>query len=133
MVFAGDCNSPFIRNYIFVKGILNYPRLFDIPSPIISIASKKNVIEYIYDISTWKKTHEAIKEKVEKDNTFVEKLIDTTNELGEKFNEWSEKKIFLEDLSKLKNVHIVSLFKDFIEKQAELYTYGVILLVMLRL
>lgn len=123
-VLAGDFNSPFIRNYTLVKGLLRYPELFGVPRPVLGIVSKENAIEYISDLTAWTKTHEAMKGLVEKDNQFVEKLIDRTNELGEIFNEWSEKNIFKTDLQKLSNENIASLLKDFVEKQGEMYAYG---------
>lgn len=123
-VLAGDFNSPFIRNYIWVKGLFKYPELFGVSRPVLGIVSKENTIEYIGDLSTWTKTHEAMKKLVEKDNQFVEKLIDTTNKLGEIFNEWSEKNIFKAEMQKLSNENIVFLLKNFIEKQGEMYAYG---------
>lgn len=130
VVLAGDFNSPFIRNYIWVKGLFKYPELFGVPRPVLGIVSKENTIEYIGDLTTWTKTHEAMKKLVEKDNQFVEKLIDTTNRLGEMFNEWSEKNIFRVDVQKLSSENIVSLLNDFVEKQGEMYAYGTTLPVL---
>ncbi|MDO8563852.1 MAG: hypothetical protein Q7R87_02500, partial [Nanoarchaeota archaeon] len=45
-VVAGDFNSPLFRNYIFVLGFPQYPKLLNLPAPIMSIVSKNNVIEY---------------------------------------------------------------------------------------
>jgi phosphohistidine swiveling domain-containing protein len=126
-VLAGDFNSPFLRNYIWVSGLLKYPKLFDVPNLVIGIASKNNAIEYIGDISTWEKTHAEIIRKAENDIDFIEKIIDATNELGEKFNKWSEKKIFNVNLKKLRNEELFSLLNDFVEKQGNMYAFGTIL------
>jgi len=109
VVLAGDFNSPFIRNYIWVKGLYKYPELFGVPRPVLGIVSKENTIEYIGDLDTWTKTHEAMKKLIERDN---------------QFNQWSEKNIFRVDMQKLSSEDIVSLLRDFVEKQGEMYAYG---------
>ncbi|MBU0471559.1 MAG: hypothetical protein KKF89_00030 [Nanoarchaeota archaeon] len=62
-----------------------------------------------------------------KDFYFIDKLIDKTVRLGKAFNKWSEKNIFKNNLSKLSDKEIVSLFRKFTDKQAKMYTYGTIL------
>ncbi|MFA6095987.1 MAG: PEP-utilizing enzyme [Candidatus Paceibacterota bacterium] len=121
---AGDFNSPFIRNYIWTKGIYDYKKLFGISRPVLGIVSRENNIEYIGDLSTWTKSHEELKKMTEEDNSFVEKLIDTTNRLGEEFNAWSEENIFRADLAGADDKALIKLFEDFVSKQGDMYAYG---------
>ncbi len=121
---AGDFNSPFIRNYIWTKGIYDYKRLFDVSRPVLGIVSTENTIKYIGDLSEWAKSHEELKKKTDEDNLFVEKLIDTTNSLGEDFNRWSEKNIFDNNLEKANNQSLVELIGEFIQRQGDIYAYG---------
>lgn len=126
-VIAGDFNSPFIRNYIWTTIPAKYPILFNAPAPMVGIVSKQNDIEYIADMDSWAKTHEALKDQALKDHDFVEKLIDKTNSLGESFNAWSEENIYQADLSTKKAHELTSLLKDFSQKQSDLYAFGVTL------
>ncbi len=102
-ILASDFNSPYIRNYIWTLSPSKYPSLFDLPVPVIGIVSKKDEIHYIGDLSTWTKTHEMLKIKVLEDN------------------------IFKNDLSNKTPVDLINLLKIFIEKQSELYSYGIML------
>lgn len=129
-VLAKDFNSPFFRNYIWTNAPLKFPELFGISSLVIGILSKKNDIEYIGDIDVWTKVHLELKDKALKDYNLVEKIIDRTNVLGESFNQWSEDNIFNIDLSKKTSQELLSLIKIFIEKQSELYAFGILLPVL---
>lgn len=123
-VVAGDFNSPLFRNYIFVKGFPQYPKLLNLPAPIMSIVSKNNVIEYAGNGKSWFSAHEKLKEQVMKDYHRVEEIIDLTNSYGEEFNAWSERDIKNADLTRLSNKQLVELLEKFIEKQAKMYAYG---------
>lgn len=126
-VVACDYNSPFLRNFILVNGILKFKELLKVSNPVLGIFSAKNQITYLGDMSIWVKVHDELKNKIIKNYQFFENLIDKTNLFGEKFNGWSEKEIFNANLSTLKNSKLIYLLEQFSEKQASLYTYGVAL------
>lgn len=121
---GNDFNSPFIRNYIWTKGLQRYEEILGVTSPVLGIASKENAIDYIGDMDTWAHTHELLKQKVVEDPSYIEKLIDTTNSFGEEFNMWSQKEIFEKELSTLNNKQLSELLNEFSDKQSILYTYG---------
>ena len=123
-ILAKDFNSPFIRNYIFAKGLMRYEESFNVPSPIAGIYSKEGAINYIVDIKDWTISHEALKNLVEKDMFFLEKLIEKTNEIGESINVWTEENLLNRNLTKISNKEIVKLLQEFIDKQSLMYTYG---------
>ncbi|MCA9352036.1 hypothetical protein KC866_01445 [Patescibacteria group bacterium] len=124
-VIAGDFNSPYFRNNIWVQAAKFYESDLNLPRLIFGISAKDNDIEYIADMSSWKKAHEQIKERTDNDIYYVENnFIDAVNNFGEKFNQWSQENILEKDLSKFENIELVALYKEFIEKQARLYAYG---------
>lgn len=128
-IVGKDFNSPYIRNWIWTNNTNSYKELFDVSNPVIGIISRKDEIEYITDdaMSSWTKTHEEVKEKVLNNPEFLEEVIDKTNELGESFNNWSEENIFNIETSELSNLQIVDLQNEFIKRQTEMYSYGVLL------
>ncbi len=126
-IIAADFKSPFIRNYIWTTASYRFQTLFGITRSLGSIFSRENHIEYLIDMPTWLAAHNDIKKRVERESDFVDKLIDATNKYGEDFNLWSEENIFNAELSQVSNVVLVSLLKEFVEKQSTLYAYGIIL------
>jgi hypothetical protein len=124
---SSDFNSPFFRNYIWVNNYYNFPKKFKLSRPIMGIYAEGNQMKYVGDISTWKKTHEEFKSKIDIDNELFEKLIDTTNRLGESMNKWTLSKLFKARLGKFSNKRLSSLFKEFAKKQELMYSHGVLL------
>lgn len=129
-LFAQDFNSPLKRNYIFTQAFFKSPTMLKLPRFVIGIISRKNDIEYFYDLATWTATHEAIKAKALKDRTYVDQLIETYLVLGKKMNQWSENEIFKKDLTKISNQKLYHLLLQFIDKQGSMYAYGVMLPVL---
>ncbi len=127
---AGDYNSPFFRNYIWVSFGYKYKTLLGISPLLAGIVSKKNTIQYIVDMTSWKRCHNELKEKAEKNNNFILELVEKANKLGKEFNEWSEKNIKNADLSTYSGKKLLSLFYEFIEKQSTVYAYGTTLPVL---
>lgn len=123
---AVDFNSPFTRNYIFVKSFFSYPNL-GAPRIPFAMGAKKNTIEYIPDMLQWQVCHEALKKQVEKDMYFVDKLIDKTMALGEEVNAETERELFKVDLTKVENKELVRKLHNFIDRVGSLYTYGTLL------
>lgn len=126
-ILGKDYNSPFIRNYIWTKAFFSYPTLLGIPRFVAGITSEKDKINYILDPASWNQCHEELKKKVLADYHFMEQLIAETFRMGESFNKWSEKNMFNANLKALSPKKIVELFNIFIQKQSELYAYGVAL------
>lgn len=126
-VVAKDFNSPFIRNYIWTTASYRFQTLFGFARSWGSVFSIENHIEYLVDMSTWQAAHDDIIKKVDEDVNFVDKLIDATNKYGEDFNSWSEQNIFKAELSKASNDTLISLLKEFVERQSTLYAHGIIL------
>lgn len=62
-VVARDYNSPLFRNYIWVGGILEQPKLLGIPQLIVGMVSEKNNVLYCHEPKTWVACHEALKKK----------------------------------------------------------------------
>ena len=126
-VIAEDYNSPFFRNYLFVKGTSNYNRLFKLDGPTMAIFSVKNKIQYLTQMDTWVKAHNDFKQRALKDASYVEKLIDLADEYGQKMNRWTEENIFKADLTKLSDQKLIKLWQQFNELGSKEYTYGVAL------
>lgn len=130
-VAANDYNSPFIRNYIWVSGVLKFKKLLGISQsasdPVLGIFSENNQIKYLADMQFWLESHNKLKNKVVKNYHFFENLIDKTIRIGEDLNKWTEKNIFKADLTKLKYQKLLKLLAVFIDKQASLYAYGIAL------
>jgi len=126
-VIAGDYNSPFIRNYIWTSAFAMQAKLFDLPQVILGISADGNNIKYIGDLETWKSCHFALREKIENNHKYFFKLVKDQLDFGKKFTKWTEKKIYNTDLKKLSAEKIVSLYKEFIQKQAEFYARGTLL------
>lgn len=125
---ASDVNSPFIRNYIWVKGMpMLYPKLFKISSPFVFMGATKSDIGYLGDLNTWKKSHEEAKALLNGNINFYKDIIKKIITTGEDFNLWSETKLFKANLSSCSNSEIINLFELFIEKQAHLYALGTFL------
>ena len=123
---AADFNSPFTRNYLFVKSFFSYPKL-GAPRLPFAMAARRNNIEYIPDMIQWQVCHDALKKLVEKDMYFVDKLIDKTMKLGEEVNAETEKELFKADITKIEAKELVRLLQRFIDGTGSLYTYGTLL------
>ena len=129
-VLAEDFNSPFIRNFIWVSAFPMYQKLFGLPQVTLGTKSRHGKLKYMGDGQTWGVCHNELKKRAEKDQSYVGKIIDETNNLAKEFNSWSEKEIQNKDLSILDGAQILELYNLFIQKQAILYAYGVILPIM---
>lgn len=121
---ARDYNSPFFRNYIWVKGLFKYPEELGTSRLICGIAAEGTSIEYLTDIKEWGKLHEELKERALADKKFVEFLIERSHLEGQKFNEWSEKNIFKEDLSAKDSKELYDLLDKFAQWQGKIYAIG---------
>jgi len=74
------------------------------------------------------KVHNELVSKANNDFDYINReIIQKTDELGKSFNKWSKEKIYLENLSDKSNEELISIYNDFIEKQTEIYAYGVLL------
>lgn len=124
-VWVKDVNSPFIRNLIWTRPFIDYPKLLNLPKLNAGILTIKDQSYYVVDYKSLEKCHNALVEKVKKNVNFLNELIDETNKFGESFNKWSEKNIFLKDLTILNNKEIIELYKKFMYKQSFLYALGV--------
>jgi len=89
--------------------------------------ARRNDVEYIGDMSTWKNTHEQLKKKALEDYHFVEKLIDWSHTNGEKMNTRSTRYILKADLGELINLQLLKLYDKFREWQMQQYALGVAL------
>lgn len=126
-VIAEDYNSPFFRNYLFVKGTADYKRIFGLNGPTMAIFSVKNKIQYLTQMDTWVKAHDDFKQRALKDASYVEKLIDLADKHGQKMNHWTEASIYKADLTKLSEKKLIKLWQQFNELDSKEYTYGVAL------
>ncbi len=124
---AHDYNSSFLRNLLWTNSIFKYPKLLGVSRPVLGIASKKNMIEYLADMSSWTKVHGELKNKVLENVKYFDDLINQTIVRGEKINNWTEKEIFNKDLSKFSGTELISLLKKFVDLQEDEYAYGVAL------
>lgn len=122
---AADYNSPFFRNYIWVKGVSQFPQEHGTAALIVSIISKNSNIEYVADFGIWKEIHEDLKVKAQKDSDYFESLIDRANQEGEKFNAWTEKEIYKKDLSKVSGEELADILDKFVDWQGRMYAIGV--------
>lgn len=126
-VIAKDYNSPLFRNHLWTQAIFRQAEILDIPRVVIGIASTENRIEYICDLSTWTRAHEALRARAEANATFVDDLIAVTEREGQKMNAWTRAHIIEASLTSLPNDELISLLKTFIPMQEIVYAYGVTL------
>ena len=124
VVVAKDYNSPYFRNNLWTAAILKYRRLMDIPSPILGIVSRDNHLDYIGTWDSWQKTHEALRDKINKDYRFFDDLIDKTLKWGEEFCRWTKLNLFEADLKNSSNEKLFQLLEKFIDGQSNEYAYG---------
>lgn len=124
-ILAQDFKSPFIRNYIWVKGVERLKELYIDPF-IGGIISEKDDIIYFGDLKSWENAHKSLLKKIEKDMYYFDKIIDKIIEVGKSSSEWTKKNIHEKDLSKLSNKELVNLMNKFVENVSELYKYGLI-------
>jgi len=125
--FAGDFNSPMLRNYILVSACFKLPTLLSVSSPGIGIFSRRNRVHYVADMSNWAKAHEELKQKALADPHYVEWLIDQSIERGEAMNTWTDQHIFNANLAKLTGKELYGLFAKFSELQQTEYAFGMTL------
>jgi phosphohistidine swiveling domain-containing protein len=126
-VVARDYNSPYFRNRLWPHFSFKNPALVGIPPVIFGLSCRGNVFEYLADVKTWTDAHEQLKAKVEQDYRFLETLIDSAIENGERMNAWSDANIFQADLTALSGPELVSLWRTVAEFQETEYAYGVTL------
>lgn len=126
-IVAKDYDSPLIRNHNFTVLLKKNSKLFGINMVVWGMASEKNLLYYLSDLSSWEKTHMAFRAKAMEDMMFVQNLIDKIDDLGLKMNQWSEKEIFKKDLSKLTNKELLTRLKKFIDLDSTLFAHGRIL------
>ena len=124
-IMANDYNSPFIRNYIWAVCCTKYTQLFNIPNLVGGIFVDSQNMKYIFDEKRWGECHDSLRKKVLDDHKYFEHIIDWQMDFGKKFNNWTEKNIYQTDVKKLSAEKIVSLYKEFIDRQSTLYTLGV--------
>jgi len=123
-IFARDYNSPFFRNYIWVKGLFHYPKELGTSRLVCGIICKNNELEYLVDMEKWTSLHEELKAKVLEDKHFVENLIDRSHQEGQSFNDWTQKNIFEADLSSKSGQEIFDLLDKFADWQGKIYALG---------
>lgn len=129
-VVADDFNSPFFRNYIWVKGLYYYPKMNNVSRLVCGIAYENGNIKYLADMANWGKVHEELKNNALADDNFFEYLIDTSHKEGEEFNKWSEANIFELDLSEKSGKELVDLLEKFSDWQGKIYALGTALPVL---
>lgn len=122
---ANDTNSPYFRNYIWTKAFYHYPKLLKVSRLVVGMTSRNNQAEYIDNAPSWKKCHQELRAKVEKDYHIIEWILHETYRLGAEFNQWTEKNIFNAEVTKLSAQEISNLINQFVEKQSILYAFGV--------
>lgn len=127
---ANDNNSPFIRNYIWGKAFLQYPKFFNLPRVVTTTFNRGNELFYIADMDSWRSCHEGLKKKVEEDYNFVEKIIDKSLYLGKELSDWIKNIVEKKDLKKLSVAQIMAIYREFCERQATLYALGVSLVIL---
>ena len=124
---ASDFNSPLMRNYIWTKAWTIQKKIFDIPLMQAGVKCEGNAIKYIADIDTWTAAHHALRKKLEAEPQWIHKIIEKTNELGEATNKWSEQCFVKKKVREYNSGQLCILLDEYIEKQATLYAYGLII------
>ncbi len=126
-VIAQDYNAPLLYNYLWVNGQLGFPKLLNAPSPLFSIISQENSIQYLADMEVYAECHEVLKQYCLADQHYYENLIDRIELMCQDLIKWTEKEIFIPDPHTFTNNHIVKLVNQFIQKQGDLVGYGLAL------
>jgi len=125
---ARDFNSPLIRHYIAVKGVARSLEELGVRGIDVGIISEKNNIKYIIQgFSAWRATHRYLIKEIEKDIYFVDKLIDKIERMADDFTTWTKNNILNLDLVKLNQKKLIYIYKQFIDRQSLLYTYGLLI------
>ena len=93
-VIAHDYNSPFLRDYTWTRAFFSYQKIHKVYRVRIGVNCQKNDMEYLADLSTWKKSHLDLKKHALKDYRYVVKIIKNSLTQGEKTNSWTENNIY---------------------------------------
>lgn len=126
---AKDYNSFYFRNYIWTRGI-NRP--YDIVSELagleapLAIESKNGDIDYLFKPNAWAAMHNAFVAVLKKDIGRLRKIIEKTNDLGERAVARG-REIFDISLSEASDAELVAHLRELSALQEDLYAHGVLL------
>jgi len=110
---------------MWTLGFTKYPELFGVSRAVKGIWVEGANMKYIGDEKKWEECHNGLRKKVLVNYKYFEYIIDWQMSFGKKFNNWSEKNIYLADVQKMSADRIMSLYKEFIDRQSTLYALGV--------
>src|SRR3989339_478421 len=123
---ASDYNSPFWRNYLWVKAIIKQQEIFDLTPAALAIQSEPRKMDYLFVPKTWQTVFKKLSKKVEADINYLEKILAKTVEIGERMNQYTESFV-KKDLTKLTSGQLVVGYQKHAELNILEYAYGVIL------
>ncbi len=129
-VIAGDFNSPLSRNEIWTSAYFKFPSLLGISRVVLGIASHQDQIEYFGDLVSWQKCHDELKNKVLADYHYIEKLIESFIDHGQKMNVWTEDNFLKADLKFLSSKELIVRLNKFVDLQSTEYAIGVALVIL---
>lgn len=121
-----DFHSPLVRNEIWTRLANVWPRLFEIPPARLGIISRKNAIDYIIDLESWRRSGEVLKTRIQDNPLELRALLDRSEEWGREMNQFTEN-IYLADLSSWSSEALVTAYQSFVELQVREYAIGVLL------
>jgi len=96
--FAGDVNSPLLRNTIWTKSLDYYDKELGLPRPDYGVFCTGDKMEYLIKESSTSAVHKELTKKVNKDVFLLRRIIKKTIQIGEEMNNFTEK-IFNSDLN----------------------------------
>lgn len=124
-IVAGDFNTPFIKNYCTALGYAGHKKEHGFIK-LLGCVGRNFDLDYIVLMSTWDSAHLIMKQRVTEDPKYLDTILNTIENFGNEFNQWTEKSFVNANLKTLTNNQLFSLLEKFIKKQSYLYTKGTV-------
>ena len=124
-VIAHDYHSPLFRNQIWTRSLFRQAELLEIPRAVAGFAADGVRVEYLTDISTWGRAHEALRALAEGDVRFLRSLIERTEIYCQDMVAWGEKFLPPASLNDASPAELCQWLDEFTTRQETAYALGI--------